>query len=418
MTCTNLTDTAAARILERINFLAGHSETPSGLTRRYLTPEHAAANQTVAQWMKEAGMAVETDSVGNVIGRYEGLRPELGSILVGSHLDSVPDGGRFDGTLGVITAIECVRQLYQTGRKLRHSVEIIGFGDEEGARFHTAFLGSRGFIGDLDPEVLKICDDKGTSLAQAMGQFQLDPTQINQNPKVPGDIACYLELHIEQGPVLQHHDLPVGIVSAIYGQTRAKIQLTGQTEHAGTVPMAVRRDALAGAAQTVLEIEAICNSYSDVGVLGTVGQIIPHPGASNVIAGSCSLTLDLRAPDDDNRQRVLETIEKRLEKLASQRGLQSSLTVVYNNEAVQCTPRLTKLISEAVSTLGVQPLSLGSGAGHDAVIMSSITDVGMIFVRCRDGISHSPDEFVSVEDLEAGFRLLQTTLELVSQSSR
>lgn len=399
--------------MRRVDHLATLSESASGVTRRYLTPEHQAANRAVAGWMNEAGMTVSTDWVGNVVGCYGGVSLGQGSIVIGSHLDSVPNGGRFDGVLGVITAIECVDRLYRSGVRLSRPVEIVGFGDEEGSRFPSTFLGSRGFVGDFDPALLNLRDTEGISLARAMENFGLDPARDSLHERRSDAMACYLELHIEQGPVLEKNNLPVGVVSGINGQTRAKITLAGVSGHAGTVPMGARRDALAGAAQAIIEIEEVCVGLSGKNVVGTVGAIEPAPGASNVIAGSCSLTLDLRAPDDRDRQNALSEIQSRVARLARQRGLDAEFRVIDDRPAVSCSPRLTNLISRAMETLDIRPLSIGSGAGHDGIILASVTEVGMIFVRCRGGISHSPEEFVTLEDIDAGLQLLYRTLLLI-----
>jgi allantoate deiminase len=410
-------DSGAARISQRINHLATLSASTLGVTRHYLTPEHEAANQAVSRWMQEAGMRVSVDAVGNIVGCCEGASTNAGTLLIGSHLDSVPNGGRFDGVLGLVTAIECVELLHRSGITLSHPLKIIGFGDEEGTRFNSPFIGSRGFLGGLDPELLNLRDKEGISLAQAMTQFGLDPEKAVQASSHSEELECYLELHIEQGPVLENERLPVGIVSGINGQTRARILLTGVSGHAGTVPMAKRRDALAGAAQAILEIEGVCADLGDRGVVGTVGEIDPIPGAANVIAGICSLALDLRAPNDDDRQEALGVIRSRVERLAEQRDLNAEFRVIENRTAVSCSPRLTNLISRAVQALDIRPVSIGSGAGHDAMVMASATEVGMIFVRCRGGTSHNPEEFVTPEDMYAGLQALCRTLLLIDEET-
>jgi len=416
-TCVNPNDNGGARISARVDHLATLSESASGVTRRYLTPEHQAANHAVARWMDEAGMTVSMDAVGNIVGCYEGLSPGQGTVVIGSHLDSVPNGGRFDGVLGVVTAIECVDRLYRSGIRLNCPVEIVGFGDEEGSRFPSGFLGSRGFMGDVDSGLLNLRDGDGISLAEAMENFGLDPSRDSVARGHSKDMQCYLELHIEQGPVLENSNLPVGVVSGINGQTRAKITLAGASGHAGTVPMKNRHDALAGAAQAILEIEEICTALSDKEVVGTVGKIEPAPGAANVIAGSCSLTLDLRAPDDDDRRNTLRNIRDRVMQLADKRGLQARLSIIDDRAAVRCSPRLTSLISRAMERIDIRPMTIGSGAGHDAMVMASVTEVGMIFVRCRGGISHSPEEFVTLEDIDTGLDLLHHVLLLINEEN-
>jgi allantoate deiminase len=409
---------AARTILQRIDVLATFSESVEGITRRYLTPEHKSANEMVARWMEEAGMATAVDAAGNIVGRYEGTTPGLPAIVIGSHLDTVPNAGRFDGILGVVTGIACVDRLHQGGVKLPYAIEVVGFGDEEGARFHTTYLGSRAFANTFDSVLFTYRDRDGITVAEAMTRFGLDPDKVSQAGRCAEEVHCYLELHIEQGPILERNNLPVGIVSGINGQSRLNIKITGRAGHAGTVPMRERHDALAASAQTILAIEEICGSRAEQGVVGTVGDIAPQPGAPNVIAGSCTLTLDLRAPDDHARHGALDDIRVRLAHLALRRQVKVELSVIDEKETVRCSPWLIEIVTKAAEDRGIQPMLIGSGAGHDAAVMASLTDIGMIFVRCRGGVSHNPEEDVALEDIEAGLNLLQRTLLRISEENR
>src|SRR3989442_2746105 len=273
----------ASRIMQRCDALARHSELPGGLTRVFLSPEGRAASDAVLAWMREAGMQAQLDAMGNAVGRYEGERAQLPCLMLGSHLDTVRDAGKYDGMLGVITAIECVDLLNSRKQRLPFAIEVIGFGDEEGVRFGTTLLGSRAIAGTLDPKILETQDAKGVSIAQAMREFGLDPNRVPQVARKKGQVLAYAELHIEQGPVLEAEGLPVGVVTAINGFSRLRVTLRGEAGHAGTVPMGLRRDALAAAAECVLAVVKVAKS--DPELVGTVGRIEAKPGAINVIPG-------------------------------------------------------------------------------------------------------------------------------------
>ena len=292
----------ASRIMQRCDALARHSELPGGLTRVFLSPESRAAGEAVLGWMREAGMQARLDAIGNVVGRYEGARAGLPCLMLGSHLDTVRDAGRYDGMLGVVSAIECVHVLNTAGRRLPFSVEVVGFGDEEGVRFGTTLLGSRALAGTLDPKVLETRDAAGKSIAEALRDFGLDPCFIPDIKKQAHEVLAYAELHIEQGPVLEAERLPVGVVSAINGFTRLRVTLRGEAGHAGTVPMHLRRDALAAAAECVLAVEKISKAHREL--VGTVGRIEARPGAINVIPGEVQFTVDVRSPEDHLRRRA------------------------------------------------------------------------------------------------------------------
>jgi allantoate deiminase len=397
-------------IVGRINRLAGISETPDNLTRIFLTVEHRAAADLILSWMVEAGMSAHLDAIGNVCGRYEGERPGSPCLMLGSHYDTVRDAGRWDGPLGLITAISCVADLHKRGRRFPFAIEVTGFADEEGVRFASTLLGSRAVAGTFNERVLASKDSTGVSMREALIQFGLDPDHIGAASRVRSELLAYIELHIEQGPVLEAKGLPVGVVSAIAGATRLAARVTGMAGHAGTVPMELRRDALTGAAEMIAKIEELCLTDGH-GLVGTVGYIHAMPGATNVIPGEVHFTIDLRAPTDVHRGRALADISRQIEAIAKRRKLELRLDVTHENRTVPCAPWLKTQVAEAVVAEGYPVFELPSGAGHDGMAMVDIADIAMVFVRCRGGISHHPDEHVEVADADAGARVLLRLVE-------
>ena len=397
-------------IVRRINALAAISETSHDLTRIFLTPEHRAAADLIMTWMAEAGMDAHLDAIGNVRGRYEGERSGLPCLMLGSHYDTVRDAGKWDGPLGLITAISCVAELNRRGRRLPFAIEVIGFADEEGVRFASTLLGSRAVAGTFNEHVLTSKDGAGISMREALARFGLDPDHIGAAARIRGELLAYVELHIEQGPVLEARNLPVGVVSAITGATRLAAKLSGMAGHAGTVPMALRRDALAGAAECIAAIEQLCRADTD-GLVGTVGYIHAAPGATNVIPGQTHFTIDMRAPTDEHRKRAVSDIVRQIEAIARRRKLELQLDVTHENRTVPCAPWLKTQIAEAVAGEGYPVFELASGAGHDGMAMVDVADVAMLFVRCRGGISHHPDEHVELVDADAGARVLLRLIE-------
>ncbi|WGR96063.1 allantoate amidohydrolase [Bradyrhizobium sp. ISRA443] len=397
-------------IVARVDALAAISETPEHLARIFLTEEHHKAADLILSWMREAGMSAHLDAIGNVCGRYEGERPDLPCLMVGSHYDTVRDAGKWDGPLGVITAIACVANLNRRGKRLPFAVEVVGFADEEGVRFASTLLGSRAVAGTFDESVLNTCDRAGTSMRDALTEFGLDPDHIGKAARARRELLGYVELHIEQGPVLEEKGLPVGVVTAIAGATRLVANLTGVAGHAGTVPMALRRDALAGAAECIVAIEDFCKADT-AGLVGTVGCISAMPGATNVIPGKVSFTMDIRSQSDAHRERAVAGILQRIEAIAKRRELTLQVDVTHENRSVPCAPWLTSQIADAVTAEGFPVFELPSGAGHDGMAMVDIADIGMIFVRCRGGISHNPAEHVELADAETGARVLLRFIE-------
>jgi allantoate deiminase len=397
-------------IVNRINQLGTISETLEHLARIFLSPEHRVAADLILSWMKDAGMAAHLDAIGNVCGRYEGERPGLPCLMLGSHYDTVRDAGKWDGPLGIITAIACVADLNRRGVRLPFAIEVVGFADEEGVRFPSTLLGSRAVAGTFDESVLNTRDANGLTMREAMAQFGLDAGKIGAAARTRRELHAYVELHIEQGPVLEQKSLPVGVVTAISGATRLAANLTGMAGHAGTVPMALRRDALAGAAECIVAVEQFCKTDS-AGLVGTVGVITALPGATNVIPGRVSFTLDIRAPEDINRERAVAEIVRRIEAIAKRRDLALQIDVTHENRTVPCAPWLKAQLAEAVAAEGHGVFELPSGAGHDGMAMIDISDVAMLFVRCRGGISHHPAEHVEPADAGAGARVLLRLIE-------
>jgi len=397
-------------IVARINQLGTISEAAEHLARIFLSPEHRIAADLLMSWMKDAGMAAHLDAIGNVCGRYEGDRPGLPCLMLGSHYDTVRDAGKWDGPLGVITAIACVTDLNRRGVRLPFAIEVVGFADEEGVRFASTLLGSRAIAGTFDEAVLEGRDANGLTMREAMLQFGLDPGRIGAAARKRGELHAYVELHIEQGPVLEQQNLPVGVVTAISGATRLAATLTGMAGHAGTVPMALRRDALAGAAECIVAVEQFCKA-DDAGLVGTVGVINAMPGASNVIPGRVAFTLDIRAPEDQHRKQAVAEIAQRVEAIAKRRELSLQIDVTHENRSVPCAPWLKAQIAEAVAAEGYGMFELPSGAGHDGMAMIDVADVAMLFVRCRGGISHNPAEHVEPADADAGARVLLRFIE-------
>ncbi|MBR1148157.1 allantoate amidohydrolase [Bradyrhizobium sp. AUGA SZCCT0431] len=397
-------------IVGRINQLAAISETPEHLTRIFLSPEHRAAADLILSWMREAGMAAHLDAIGNVCGRYEGDRPGLPCLMLGSHYDTVRDAGKWDGPLGLITAISCVADLNKRGLRLPFAVEVVGFADEEGVRFASTLLGSRAVAGTFVESALNARDHAGISMRDAMVTFGLDPDHIGAAARTRRELHAYVELHIEQGPVLEQQALAVGVVTAIAGATRLAAKLTGMAGHAGTVPMAFRRDALAGAAECICMVEEFCKT-DEAGLVGTVGYIDAMPGATNVIPGLVSFTLDIRAPSDPHRKMAVADIVRRIEAITKRRNLALQLDVTHENRTVPCAPWLKAQVADAVAAEGYGVFDLPSGAGHDGMAMIDIADVAMLFVRCRGGISHNPAEHVELADADAGARVLLRLVE-------
>jgi len=388
--------------MARCAHLALISEEPGRLTRSYASPAMAEANALVAGWMGEAGLAARMDPAGNLVGRRAGP-PGAPVLLLGSHLDTVRDAGAFDGPLGIVVALEALHRL--SGLELPFAIDLYAFADEEGLRYGTAYLGSRAVAGTFDPLVLDLVDAGGIRLGDALRVFGGDPGALGAASRRGEDLLGYVEVHIEQGPVLEELGAPVGVVSAIAGGTRAQVTFTGRAGHAGTVPMALRRDALAGAAEWALEVEAAGRARG--GLVATVGRLDADPGAINVVAGRARALLDVRHADDAARSEAVGLLRARAEAIAAARGLSVGWQELLDAPAVAMDAGLTERLRAAA---GPAAPVLGSGAGHDAVALAALCPVGMLFVRCAGGISHHPDESVSEGDAGRAVEVLETFL--------
>lgn len=393
----------AQRVYEHCDVLARLSELPGGLTRVFLSPQQAEANALVLAWMREAGMTASLDAIGNCVGRYEGITPGLPCLMLGSHLDTVRDAGRYDGMLGVLSAIECVAALHATHTRLPFAIEIVGFGDEEGVRYGSTLLGSRAIAGTFDRTLFDKADAKGITLQEALRTFGLDANAIASVARRPDQVLAYAELHIEQGPVLEAEGLAVGVVTAINGGNRFNIELSGMAGHAGTVPMGLRRDALAAAAQCVLAVESIAATMPDV--VGTVGRIEAQPGAMNVIPGKVAFSLDVRAPTDAQRHAAVAAIRAGFEGIAQCRNIGIAIAPLWDAKTAPCAPSMQQQFAAAIASEGLPVRHLPSGAGHDGMALIDITPIGMLFVRCEGGISHNPAEAITLADVATGTRV-------------
>jgi len=404
--------TFGPRILELADRLAVHSELTGALACTYLTPAHRATANELAQWMRDAGMAVEIDGVANVVGRYAAAAGPAAArtLLVGSHYDTVVDAGKYDGRLGILTGLVVIEHLNRTGRRLPFAIELIAFSEEEGLRYSASYIGSTAVAGSFDRSLLARRDEAGVSLAEAIAKSGFDPDAISSLARRREDLAGYLEVHIEQGPVLLQEGLPLGVVTAIAGGCRFVVTVTGEAGHAGTVPMGLRHDAAAAAAEIVLAVERRCTGVATL--VGTVGKMQVPGGATNVISGRCELSLDIRAADDATRDAAVADVRAEIAAIAQRRGVTIDIRETQRTGAVACSPRVQALFAQTIGRLGVKPRFLPSGAGHDAVSFGPITETGMLFVRCGNGgVSHSPRESITAEDADLGARVLLDVLE-------
>lgn len=405
--------TGGARAVARCDALgvAPFSDMADGLFRAWLTPAFHAAQDQLATWMGDAGMSVRRDRATNLIGRYEGADPAAPALLIGSHLDSVRDGGRYDGPLGIMLGVEAVAALHRARRRLPFAIELIAFGDEEGSRFPTAMLTSRAVAGTLDADALAIADAAGITPIDA----GVEPAAFLTAARAPGSTLAYLEAHIEQGPVLEAQGLAVGVVTGVAAQHRYQVQLTGTAGHAGTTSMPLRRDALAGAAEMMLAVERLAREDAS-DLVATVGQITAHPGAANVVAGDVRFTIDIRSGDPARHARAAATLLDWLAEIAATRGLGFSATRIFELPASPCDPALMALLDTALAQAGQPPMRLVSGAGHDAISMAALCPTAMLFIRCRGGVSHNPAEHVEPADVDVALRVMLNFVDLLGAS--
>ncbi len=403
-------DISARTVIERCEILSHFSEEDDCLTRRFATPAMGEVNAIVATWMRAAGMTVQIDHIGNIIGRYEAAIPNAKTLLLGSHLDTVRVAGKYDGPLGVMVALACVERLHQRGERLPFALEVLGFADEEGVRYHTAYIGSRAVAGIFDRSTLELRDDDGILLAEAIRRYGGNPDpDILSRPRWQRDeLLGYCEVHIEQGPVLETRALPVGVVSAISGQNRYLLTFAGKAGHAGTVPMQLRQDALCAAAEFVLATESLARSTP--GLVATVGKITVRPGASNVIPSYVSVSLDVRHQDGTILEQACSQLYAKGHQISQERAITHSWQIVQKDRTIYCAPPLVQLMEQAIEQVGYPAFTLPSGAGHDGVSLSKITPIAMLFVRCKGGISHHPDESVTTEDVDVALNVMDQFL--------
>lgn len=391
------------KAIDRLEELGGISDSPDHLERSFLSPANLMAARRILAWMEELGMETAHTADGTVRGISPGSNPDAPPLLLGSHLDTVVDAGKYDGPLGIVTALAALETLRNEGVILPFPVHVLAFSDEEGTRFQTTYLGSRSLIGRLDAETLATRDAGGITIAAAIEDhgWQDDSTIIRY---AKGKCIGYLEVHIEQGRVLEEAGQPACIVSTIAGQSRLTVTLTGRTDHAGTTPMPMRRDALAGAAACILAAESLARLHPPLII--TVGKIQVRPGASNSIPKLATFTIDLRHPDDATRLESLETLHQSVAAIANERGLALDWTQVQDNNATPCDPRISASLLDSLAAVTGSRLIIPSGAGHDGVAVSRICPITMIFIRCRDGLSHHPDEYASPSDIGTGIAVL------------
>jgi allantoate deiminase len=385
------------RAEEMLSQLGSVSAEPQRLVRLFLTPEHRKAADLVAQWMRDAGMTVNEDALGTARGHW---RPEKTKrLLIGSHIDTVIDAGKYDGPMGVVIGILAVAALEKAGTDFPFGIDVLAFGDEEGSRFRSTLTSSSACAGKFDRAALAAPDRNGVTLADALKAYGKNADDIAKAAYNSADVVGYVEVHIEQGPVLEAEDHPLGVVTGIVGQTRMRAVVLGEAGHAGTVPMAMRRDALAGAAEIILAVERVARENKTDRMVATVGRIEASPGAINVIPGRAGFSVEVRSSTDRLRLAAIAQIEEDARRIALRRKLEVAFEPFYETETTDCAPDLQDLLEDAISALGQRAIRLPSGAGHDAQVMAKLCPAAMLFVRCRGGVSHNPAEFASEADM-------------------
>ena len=393
---------AGRRLMARLDAFAAFSDEPRRLTRLFLSDAHRRAAEAFIGWCGEAGLEARIDAAGNVVARYEGRRAGAPALMLGSHIDTVRDAGRYDGNYGALAALAVVETLAERGERLDHAIEIVAFGDEEGVRFRTTLTGSRALAGTYPEDALDQRDSSGVSMREALKAFGGDPERAGSIRRT--GVAAFVEAHIEQGPILEAEGLPLGIVTAINGATRFEVGVDGVAGHAGATPMRLRRDALTAAAEMALAIEARASSEADL--VATVGRFDVWPDATNVIPGHVQFSIDIRSPDDARRAAALADLEARITAIAASRGVRVSIAKPHDANAFACDPSIIADLKKAVEAIGVPPRLLPSGAGHDSMVMGKLCRAGMLFVRCKGGVSHNPLELITVEDCALGLKAL------------
>lgn len=389
---------------------ATYSEPGPGVTRVLGSEEHRALLPVLADWYREAGAeAVWLDDAGNLVGRWEGSSPDARTLLIGSHQDTVRQGGAFDGIMGVLLPLAVLSEINRAGQRPATAVELVAFCDEEGTRFSSTLIGSSAIAGNFNHDLLAVTDSDGVTLANALRSLGSDPDRIDRVARKPERVSGYFEIHIEQGPILEAENLPVGVVTAITGIERHRLTIMGKAGHAGTTPMHLRKDALVGASRAVLEVDELCRSTDEL--VGVVGQLDVSPGAVNVISAEVTLSIELRSPNSAIRRRGRLELLERLAGVLDDSGCEWTVETTYEQDEVTCAESVQQALAQAVEDAGYPVHYLFSGAGHDGLAMAHLTNIGMLFMRCKDGLSHHPDESVTTEDLEASGQIIRRFIE-------
>jgi allantoate deiminase len=405
------------RLEERITELSKIGKIgETGVCRLTLSKEDRQAVETVKGWMEEAGLTAKIDHFGNLIGRIEGENPDAPILMLGSHIDSQPYGGRFDGTIGVLGALEVIQTMKENHIVPNRPMEVVAFSDEEGCRFNKGLFGVRGILGKLEDDELERQDKDGVTRREALIEFGCDPSKFKESEYPKGSIGSFLEMHIEQGPVLENKNKPVGIVTGISGPLWLTVELEGFAGHAGSVPMPMRKDALLGAAKIIIALNEIASQEPGAPTVGTVGSLRVFPDSRNIIPEKVSFTVDLRDIDLNRRHKLEAQLHAKIKEISEEHGLRCKITEDTNSEPRYCAERIKDIMRNEMQSIGLEPMELMSGPFHDSLAMSYECDYGMIFVRCKDGISHNPKEFSTFEDISLGTELLyRTTLRMAQE---
>lgn len=406
------------RLEQRINELAEIGKIgETGVCRLALSKEDRQGVEKVKSWMEDAGLTARIDDFGNLIGRFEGENPEAPILMLGSHIDSQPYGGRFDGAIGVLGALEVVQTMKEHNIVPKVPIEVVAFCDEEGCRFNKGLFGVRGILGKLEEGELERTDKDGVTRREALIEFGCDPDKFQASQYPDGSIAAFLEMHIEQGPVLEKNNLPVGIVTGISGPLWLTVELEGFAGHAGSVPMPMRQDALVGAAKVIIALNELASEDPDAPTVGTVGSLKVFPDSRNIIPEKVSFTVDLRDIDINRRHRLEERLRTRIDEITAQHGLTCKISEDTNSEPRYCSKEIMDVMREESKNMALDTMELMSGPFHDSLALSYVCDYGMIFVRCKDGISHNPAEFSTIEDISLGTELLyRTTVKMAEKA--
>lgn len=401
-------------LLSGLDEAAQHSQPGAGVTRLFCSPEHRQVLPLIEQWMTRAGLTPERDAAGNLVGRCSKALSGEPTLIMGSHQDSVVEGGKYDGMLGIAVPLVALEALRHAGVTLPYGVEVVAFGDEEGVRFPTTLVGSRALAGTIDPQQLEARDKQGISLKEALRGFGVDPDGIPALARDPANTLGFVEVHIEQGPRLEQRDHAVGVVTSLTGIERHRVTVSGKAGHAGTTPMPGRHDALVGASEMVLAVDRVLQTTQDL--VGVIGQLDVHPNAVNVIPASVTFTVELRSPQSKTRQQGHETIKATLHEVAERRGLTLSMDNTYSADGAHCAEWIMRGLEQACASVEQPTERMFSGAGHDGLAMQDVTDIGMLFVRCKDGLSHHPEESISADDGEAAVRVMMAFLQQLDTS--